>query len=433
MNERPDDPDERPRAKPEPQEDDAPVIPTHEQGPDPEDAAGTRGAAWVPAGEEAPPEDDTAGGPVEASAAPPAPAPRRGIATGVALLALVLALGSLALAGYLWWASGDTAAGNEAAIRELSGTLRQAQASLQELGQRVGRLDTAAEGHADQLADLERQLTGELEGMRDRFDSVPGRLSSLESSMASLQGISAGARDAWLLAEAEYYLEIANAQLQLARNPERALLALRFADQRIRQLSDPALTGVRRALAEELRAVEALEQPDIEGISLTLASLADAVEALPLQEDPAIPGSDPEPPAADASGWDRAMASVKAAFSDIVTVRRTDEPVTPLLAPDAAYFLRANLALRLQTARLALLRGEQQVFEQSLVDAAAWLREYYDAESRAVQSALETLSGLRAADFTVRLPEISESLRLLREFRQRTAGAPERPANEPAQ
>ena len=37
-----------------------------------------------------------------------------------------------------------------------------------------------------------------------------------------------------------------------------------------------------------------------------------------------------------------------------------DDQARPLLAPDAVYFLRTNLSLQLQAARLALLRGDVQ-------------------------------------------------------------------------
>lgn len=421
MNEQTRDPDDEHTApETEPVTAGEPVLTGDRREPVRDEAAGERA---VEAG-------DARDEPPRASAAAPA---RRGVAAAVALLALLLALVSLAAGGYLWWtgrASGAAVAENAAAVDRLSGTLEDVQGSLRDLQARMGELDAADADQGEKLAALE----AELEEFRNRLGSVPGRLSSLESSMASLQGISAGARDAWLLAEAEYYLQLANAQLQLAGNPERALLALEFADQRIRQLADPALSGVRRALAQELRAVEAMEKPDIQGISMTLASLAETVESLPLASDAAEPeGSAKELPE-EMSGFDRALASVKAAFSDIVTVRRTDEAVTPLMSPEAAYFLRANLALRLQTARLALLRGEQEIFEQSLADAAEWLRDYYAADSQAVASALETLSELSAAEFTVTAPDISESLRLLREFKQRNAaGEPAAPATEPAQ
>lgn len=127
----------------------------------------------------------------------------------------------------------------------------------------------------------------------------------------------------------------------------------------------------------------------------------------------------------------RAMASLKNAMSDVISVRRSDTAVKPLLPPDAAYFLRNNLTLQLQTARLAMLRGEQTVFEESLADAAAWIGEYYDPESQAVASALQTINELRGLQLTVSKPDISGSLTALRQFvslRDERERAPAEPA-----
>jgi uncharacterized protein HemX len=74
------------------------------------------------------------------------------------------------------------------------------------------------------------------------------------------------------------------------------------------------------------------------------------------------------------------------------------------------------------------------VFEQSLDQAAAWLREYYDADSRSVTNALQTLSDLKDSGAGVTPPDISGSLQLLRQYRTlRDAespgnGNPEEPA-----
>ena len=86
------------------------------------------------------------------------------------------------------------------------------------------------------------------------------------------------------------------------------------------------------------------------------------------------------------------------------------------MTPDAEYFLRTNLTLQLQIARLALLRGEQAIFQQSLDDASTWLQTYFDTESAQVASAVATLAEIRDEVFTVAKPDISESLRLLRQF-----------------
>ena len=252
---------------------------------------------------------------------------------------------------------------------------------------------------------------------------MPSRISDLELSLATLQGISTGAKDTWLLGEAEYYMQLANAQLQLAGNPESAARALDMADERIAQLANPALTDVRRALADELAALAGMATPDIEGITLTLASLARVVESLPLRrierlEEEPIEGTDEE-----IGPVDRAWNSVKRAAAGLVKHRSADQEIMPLISPEAEYFLRTNLTLQLQTARLSLLRSEQAIFEQSLDDATAWLALYFDPESAAVDGATRTISEIRDGMIAVTPPDISESLRLLRRFNTQSRAA----------
>jgi uroporphyrin-3 C-methyltransferase len=107
---------------------------------------------------------------------------------------------------------------------------------------------------------------------------------------------------------------------------------------------------------------------------------------------------------------------VKGVFSGMVTVSKMDEAERPLLAPDDVYFLRTNLSLQLQAARIALLRGEQSVFEQSLDDADAWIGEYFDVNSEQVASARATIAEIRNGMFAITPPDISRSLRLLRQY-----------------
>jgi uroporphyrin-3 C-methyltransferase len=329
-------------------------------------------------------------------------------------LALVLSLGALIGMAYLVfdnWRTSSSTADSDAAMASIDKTLNATRDSLEGLEQRLDSVASRDVASVGDLQSTERRLNERLA----RLESLPARVGNLERSMTALQGISTGARDKWLLSEAEYYMQIANAQLQLAGNPNLASLALGFADERLLQMADPALTEVRRALSDELRALEAMEKPDIEGVTLTLASLASVVDSLPLRQE--VHASDGETDGIDPelSGLDRALASLKRAVRDVVSVRRTDEAAMPLTAPDAVYFLRANLALQLQAARLALLRGEKEIFEQSLDDAAAWLTRYYDTEGAPVQSALETIAEMRGGVFSIAPPDISESLRLLRQ------------------
>jgi len=334
---------------------------------------------------------------------------------------LLLSAVALAAVGLGYWrdmAANDAASANTAAeISDLVASISATEQLLQSLEQTV-----AALGAADAERDMAiRQLNRQLDERLRQVESVPGRLSTVESTLSSLQGISASARDTWLLAEAEYYMQIANAQLQLANNPELAMLALGHADERILALADPSLTNVRQALSDELRSLELLEKPDTAGITLTLASLANVVDSLPLQQQ-APPETVSNEPIIDPqlTGMDRALASVRNTFDRVVTVRDAGDASLALSAPEARYFLRANLALQLQAARIALLRGEETIFRQSLDDAYQWLNAYYDVESTGVQSARRTIDDIRESVLRVAMPDISGSLRLLRQFKALT-------------
>lgn len=347
----------------------------------------------------------------------PVPAARPARATSpVAWLALFLSLLTLAAVGYVIVEDRRTRAVEEASsqsLERLAGRVDESRESLSTLDESLEDLVSSDEALESRVAGLQ----DDFERQAELLESLPGRMSNLENSVAALQGASAGARDTWLLAEAEYYMQIANAQLQLGNNPQLAMLALEMADERVVQMANPALTDVRRALTDELAALEAMEKPDLQGATLTLASLARVVDSLPLRPagssaDETQSGADGEPgPAA------RAWASAKEAMSGLVKVTPPDEETRALLTPDTARLIRGNLALQLQAARLALLRGEQAIFEQSLEDADALLEQYFDGGSAQVASAQATIAEIRDSMVAVTAPDISESLRLIRQFR----------------
>ena len=349
------------------------------------------------------------------AALPPPERPERKGGAGIAWLALFLALVAAAGVGYMVvqdWRERAAAQQSANAVSELRNRLASSSDAMQTLGDSLGELAAADETVAAEL----RALRTELDSRIQLIDSLPSRVANIENAMAALQGISTGARNTLLLAEAEYYMQLANAQLQLAGNPELAALALGMADDRLVQLADPALTEVRRALADELAALDVMDKPDIEGATHTLSSLARVVTTLPLRQagvdDTESATSTDEAP----SGVDRAWNSVKRAASGLVRVTPPDETAVPLLTPDAEYFLRTNLTLQLQVARLALLRGEQAVFEQSLADADNWLRDYFDTNSAQVRGARATIEEIRSSMVVVTPPDISESLQLLRQY-----------------
>lgn len=340
--------------------------------------------------------------PASSVAQPPPNASR--VWSALAWLLVVLLLGALGYGG--WWAWDQRQ--HQLVI------LGEQQERLDRLEQQSEDLDSQAAQLATRQSDLSRvaQRNGtDIAGIQTRLeqsDQLLGRLSE------ELQG----GRTRFALAGVEYLLVMANDKLLLDRDAAAALKALEIADQRLSALNDPRYFGIRQSLAEERSALLALPRPDIASAALTLSSLSGRVSDLPLRA--AIPPRhQSELPRWTAAGGDTPMqrlwASTRQALSSVFVVRRDDNArALRLLPPEQEAVVYNVLTLKLEAARVALLRGETAAFRESCRSAAAWLDEQFKDEDPGVLAAGGELERLQSLDLRPPLPDISRSLTLLR-------------------
>ena len=328
-----------------------------------------------------------------------------GFAAWLALLIALLAAGG---AGYLWTLQQDQQQTNRRA-EELSEQLRDRVSEVERLEARLNELIEADSDLADDLKFLEQQLSSQSR----QLDLVPARVERLERALEAIPGVADQARSAWLLSEAEYYLRIANAQLDLARNPDVALRALELADEKLRDVGDPGLVRVRRVLADEMTALRGVPRPDAEGIALQLSSLARSLIDLPLTRQTPERYGQADGMESARSGWDRAWQSIKDALMSIVRVKRTDEVVVPLRTEIEESILLRGMETELDVARLALIRGDATLYRDALAGVQERLGRHFDGEASSVQAAQRQLEQLSGAELPETLPDISSSLNLL--------------------
>jgi uroporphyrin-3 C-methyltransferase len=88
-----------------------------------------------------------------------------------------------------------------------------------------------------------------------------------------------------------------------------------------------------------------------------------------------------------------------------------------LLSPGQTFFLRENLKLRLMTARLALLQRDGKVYRDDLQQSQHWLERYFDPREKSVANAITTLKNLSAADLSLEMPTLNETLGSLRNLK----------------
>jgi uncharacterized protein HemX len=79
--------------------------------------------------------------------------------------------------------------------------------------------------------------------------------------------------------------------------------------------------------------------------------------------------------------------------------------------------LRENLKLRLIDARLALLQRDGRAFREDLRQASELLERYFDTREKSVSNSVAMLKGLSAANLSLELPSLGETLGSIRNFR----------------
>ncbi|MGO1500281.1 MAG: uroporphyrinogen-III C-methyltransferase [Marinobacter sp.] len=268
-----------------------------------------------------------------------------------------------------------------------------------------------------------------------RLQSVEDKLTSQRELVATQQRqidhnarelLEAGnrTRTDWLLAEAEYLLRIANQRLLIEKDIKGALSALEATDDVLNESDDIGVYAIRQQLAQEVLALKGIAGVDRTGLYLTLEAAIDSVHQLTDQAliGEQAPGfmSDSQSEDAPSEGGEPGMLAegwqkFKSTLMQVVVVRRLDESVKPLLSPDQSAYARLNLQLMLEEAEMAVLRGNQPVYERALAKALAAVDEWYDGSNSRVSALSNTLDELTENNVAPDLPDISKSLGLLKE------------------
>ncbi len=341
-------------------------------------------------------------GEAAAASKPAAPARERDTRRGLLMMVLGAAAIAASAAGYVWWQ-----------LHNLIGVPAEVALSRTELAQVSARLERLEAEDKRRARDLDSAIA-DLAAQSRSLEELSVRSRRIERSVANLPGVADEARTAWLIAEAEYYLRIANTQINFASNVEVASRALILADEKLRDLADPRMTAVREKISAEVAALEAVPQPDQVGVTLSLQRLARSFSTMPLRS--------PSPeqfrwealkPTSSQAGIDRAVKSVKDAFSSIISVRQTDLAAARQLSASDRALLIQTMDLEVQVAKLAFLRGERELYRQFLGQIRERLTASFDTDSARVGAAMDTITKLEAVEFTSSLPDITGSLTLL--------------------
>jgi len=321
-----------------------------------------------------------------------------GPALWLGILALVI---SLASAGYYQYRL-------EYMLGDVSGLKQQSQ---------------ALSSTQNEQSQLHGQWRQKLADDQQTLKAIQGHVAYLDNALKQIPG---ARHDDWKLAEVEYLLRLANQRVMLQKEPKGADSLMKSADAILAELDDPALLVVRETIAKERMLLANALDLDRQGTYAKLQALKGFIhDTIQPPKDMALPNLEPATDNAETSFLDQ--------LSQFVRVRYRDDAFDAPIAQEQYQIMEHSLRLMLEQAQWALIKGDQTLYEASLDNATQWL-DGFIRHSKAIDF-VSQLSTLKALKVEYIYPDISQSLRQLRNIlEQRTyapADAPETEKQKP--
>ena len=300
--------------------------------------------------------------------------------------------------------------------------------SVQKMSHNIGKQDVEfakLEARLDSDHNALQAIKKERKEINDRIEGIDERQNKLDEGIARLYKNQASGDLDLAVAEIEHLIVIAVHSLTLQHNVATALAALQSADDRLRNLGDPALVEVRKQLTEDMNALQSVKSVDITGLSLYLADLVNRVEGLPLKDKSTAQQSDAQVDNAlpeEQPAFKRLFLGIWQELKSLVVITHTGSGSKALLLPEEKYFLYQNLRLQLESARSAVLQRDTATFHASVEIVIEWLREYFDETDAGIQNIIQSLQGMLTLELDPDLPDISSSLETLKVYIKDRAG-----------
>ena len=247
--------------------------------------------------------------------------------------------------------------------------------------------------------------------MQGSLRSLEQRLSTAESGLISVAAASQNSSVALDIAEIDFLLRAATDRLQLFADPVAADLALQAADVQVEALNDPMYLSVRQRIAASRQALARV--PSVDRVQLTsrITDLQSRVGGLPFRGEVS---PQPEPELPEDTGW---WQSFKHSLSSLVTVKRRVPEDESLLSLDDKDYLRQGLWLQFESARLALMRNDSGVYNDSLERVNTTVEQFFEGGSSEVEAMLAGVAALKQVNISPELPDISGPWTQLRQLR----------------
>ncbi len=301
------------------------------------------------------------------------------------------------------------------------------QAVITELRAQLAGMPTRAE--MDNLLTPLQQAKGKTDQV---INDLSQRQQSLLDSTAKLYELYGRDENGWKLAEVEYLMSIAQHKLILEQDFEGAAKTLDAASSRIAQLADPGLLPVRVQINDEIAALKTRKRPDLVGMTLLAARLARQINSLTpeyvakAKAPRSVPATQQAAPVDPSLPLDQRIANF---LSSLVTIKKKAVVDNESAQVTHIIDVRQKLEDNLKLTRWSILERDASQFEQLMAENVKLFSDYYDLKNAPNADFYDALLELQKSSLKPLFPDISGSLRLLKEIQQKRAATPQQEAD----
>lgn len=234
-------------------------------------------------------------------------------------------------------------------------------------------------------------------------------------------------RDDWALAEVEHVISVANQELGITGNVKGALLALKNVENNLAQVELSQFVSIREAIQKDILILQGLPDTDISGVIAHIDRIFDQIDDLPVLSDKeqinaekkvkTAPNLSPEKMPTE-SFWEKWKRIAWGEFKQLVKINKIGQPMPVLLTPNQAYFVRADLKLRLLNVRHTLFAKNEALYFQELLGAISTLNKYFDTEDKNTLAARKRLKQLLTKKINIDMPNL-QSLAAIYAYKNR--------------
>jgi uroporphyrin-3 C-methyltransferase len=321
--------------------------------------------------------------------------------TMINLLVLIAIIG----AGYwawLQWQAQNQQQTDALAVQQTS--VQQQQSSMLQQQKNIAESIASNQLAKDDLEQQNQALQSSIQSVIEQLQLTSAQVQINQRNLADVSG----RRPAdWLLAEADYLVRMAGRKLWLEHDVKTATMMLQSADSRIQDLDDPSLLPLRAKLAEDLQALQQVNQVSTSSIALALGAMLKQVNNLPLAffKKPEAE-TDDETVTASIDDWRSNLArNWREATKNFFSFKKVTADIKPFMSEQQQWLSKEQLKFALLQAQIAVLQENSTLYQQSLQTAFGLLIESFDTEKDTVVQFTDSLSNLQRTDFERTYPQ----------------------------